>query len=266
MNRVEEKFRVLRKHNRKAFIVYIMAGDPDLKTTYDLVLELEKKGVDIVELGIPFSDPVADGPVIQKAGLRALKNGINLSNVFDLVSKLRKKTEIPVVLMSYFNIIFQRGIERFVGEARRNGVDGVIIPDLIPEEAGDLLRIAREKDFSTIFLASPTSTPQRLRKIVKASSGFVYYVSLTGVTGMRKVLPPRLKEAVLNIKAITSKPVCVGFGVSTPQQVKSVLEFSDGVVVGSAIVKVIEKNLKNPSLVKKVGNFVNFLRARENNK
>ncbi|MCM8783475.1 MAG: tryptophan synthase subunit alpha [Candidatus Omnitrophica bacterium] len=259
MNRIEIKFKNLKENGEKAFIAYIMAGDPDLETTYNLVLELEASGVDIVELGVPFSDPVADGPIIQKAGLRALRKGINLSHILNLVSKLRKKTEIPIILMSYFNIIFHQRIERFVKESKSNGVDGVIIPDLIPEEANDLLKVAKRCDFYPIFLASPTSNSERLKKIVRASEGFIYYVSLTGVTGIREMLPLGLKKEVLNVKKFTSKPLCVGFGISHPQQVRKVLEFSDGVVVGSAIVSIIEKNLGKSFLVSKVGAFVKLM-------
>lgn len=261
MNRINQKFRQLRKDDKKAFIVYIMAGDPDLKTTFELILELEKQGVDIFELGVPFSDPIADGPTIQRASLRALKNTIDLSDIFSLVSNLRKISEVPIVLMSYFNPIFRCGINNFVRYAKKSGIDGVIIPDLIPEEAGLLVKTGKAYDFSTIFLASPTSNLERLKKIIKVSSGFIYYVSLTGVTGARKILPPNLKEEVLRIKNITHKPVCVGFGISRPEQVKEILKFSDGVVVGSAIVEVIEKNLGKKSFFKEVGEFVKFLNS-----
>ncbi|MFN7170351.1 MAG: tryptophan synthase subunit alpha [Candidatus Omnitrophota bacterium] len=256
---MKEKFGELRKLNKKAFIAYVMAGDPDLKITFDLVLELERQGVDIMELGVPFSDPIADGPTIQKAGLRALKNRIELKDIFNLVKQLRKKTEIPLVLMSYLNLIFHYGIERFVREAKEKGIDGVIVPDLIPEEANSLIEVSRNNDFATIFLSAPTSTQERLKKIVKASTGFIYYVSLTGVTGVREKLPEGLKGEVLKIKKMTSKPVCVGFGIAHPEQIKEILKFSDGVVVGSAIVVVIENIINKAVLVKKVGVFVSKL-------
>ncbi|MCM8765585.1 MAG: tryptophan synthase subunit alpha [Candidatus Omnitrophica bacterium] len=259
MNRIEQKFRELKTKNKKAFIAYIMAGDPNLKTTYELVLELERRGVDIMELGVPFSDPIADGPTIQKAGLRALRNKVDLKDILNLVKQLRKRTELPLVLMSYLNLIYCYGIERLIKEARDKGVDGMIVPDLIPEEAEDLLKIAKANEFSTIFLASPTSTPERIKKIAEASTGFIYYVSLTGVTGTRDKLPAGLREAVLKIKEITPKPVCVGFGISQRKQVEEILKFSDGIVVGSAIVEIIERNINKPDLVKKVGIFVNRL-------
>lgn len=259
MNRIERKFKELRRANRKAFIAYIMAGDPDLRKTYELVLELEKRGVDIIELGVPFSDPIADGPTIQKAGQRALANKTNLIQILSLVSGLRKKTQIPIILMTYFNILFRYGVDKFVKDAKKNGADGIIVPDLIPEEAGDLVRIAKENDFATIFLASPTSNRERLEKVIQASKGFIYYVSLTGVTGVRESLPAEIKKYVLRIKRLTTKPVCVGFGVSRPKQIKQIFEFSDGAVVGSAIVDVIEKNLNKPEIVKKTGELISFL-------
>lgn len=259
MNRIEQKFRELKSHGKKAFIAYIMAGDPALKITHDLVLELEQCGVDIVELGVPFSDPIADGPTIQKAGQRSLKNKTNLIQVLNLISQLRQKTEIPIVIMTYFNIVFNFAIDRFVKAAKLKGVDGLIVPDLIPEEAGDLIRLSRANDFSTIFLASPTSTLDRLKKVIQASRGFIYYVSLTGVTGKRERLPSEIKENVLRIKKLTSKPVCVGFGISSPVQVKEINKFADGVVVGSAIVDILEKNIGKLELVKKTGKFVRNL-------
>jgi tryptophan synthase alpha chain len=259
MNRIEQKFIELRKLNKKAFIAYIMAGDPTLKITHDLVLELERSGVDIIELGVPFSDPIADGPTIQKAGQRALAHKTNLSQILDLVSRLRKRSQIPIILMSYFNVLFRFDLKKFVKEAKQNGIDGVIVPDLIPEEAGDLIKLARKNDFATIFLASPTSSRERLKKIIQASGGFIYYVSLTGVTGIRKSLPAQIKEKVRQIRELTSKPVCVGFGVSRAEQVKEISRFSDGVVVGSVIVEVIEKNLYQSDLVKKIGRFVSIL-------
>ena len=259
MNRIELKFRELKRREKKAFIAYIMAGDPNFKTTSDLVLELERRGVDIIELGVPFSDPIADGPTIQKAGQRALKNKTNLIQVLNLVSRLRAKTEVPIVLMTYFNILFRYGVNKFVKDAKNKGIDGVIIPDLIPEEAGDLIKFARRNNFSTIFLASPTSTQERLKKVIQASAGFIYYVSLTGVTGTRKSLPAEIKEKVGRIKRLTTKPVSVGFGISRREQIREILKFSDGVVVGSAIVDVIEKNLHKSDLVKKVGRFIRLL-------
>ncbi len=243
MNRIDNKFDDLRKKKKKAFVVYICAGDPDLKFTEKLVLELDKSGVDIIELGVPFSDPLADGPTIQRASQRALKNKVNLDKIFSLVRSLRKRTDIPIVLMGYYNPIFDYKIERFVKKAKDSGCDGVIIPDLIPEEAGLLISSAKERDFSTIFLAAPTSKPKRLKVIAERSTGFIYYVSLSGVTGARKTLSAHIRGHIKDIKRLSKKPVCVGFGVSTPEQVKSLGAFCDGVIVGSAVINRIENNL-----------------------
>ena len=245
MNRIEQKFRELRVAKKKAFISYLCAGDPDISTTEKLVLEFDKAGVDIVELGIPFSDPLADGPTIQRASQRALKKKVNIPKIFGLVKSLRKKTDIPIVLMGYYNPIFSYGVLSFIKHAKTAGVDGVIIPDLIPEEADDFIFISRQYDLSTIFLAASTSSAKRLRLIASKSTGFIYYVSLTGVTGARQSIPGDIRAHVQKIKRKSRKPVCVGFGVSTPQQVKALSRYCDGVIVGSAIVKVLEENLDN---------------------
>ena len=261
MNRIEEKFRKLKKQNKKAFIAYICAGDPDIVTTEKLALELDKAGVKIVELGVPFSDPLADGPTIQRASQRALKKGVNITKIFSLVKKLRKKTDMPIVLMGYYNPIYNYGVLNFIKRAKQAGVDGVIVPDLIPEEAGEFISVSRKYDLSTIFLAAPTSSARRLKAIVAKSTGFVYYVSLTGVTGARHAMGEGIKAHVQKIKRISRKPVCIGFGVSTPSQVNALSMYSDGVIVGSAIIKVLEKNLGNKSkAVKEAISFVKKMR------
>ena len=247
MNRIDKRFKDIKKQKRKAFIAYICAGDPDIATTEKLVLELDRIGVDIIELGIPFSDPLADGPTIQKASLRALEKKVNLSRIFSLISSLRKKTDIPLVLMGYYNPIYSYGVERFVKEAKISGADGVIIPDLIPEEANELISAARQYDFNTIFLIAPTTTNKRMKLITQKSTGFIYYVSLAGVTGARAALPTHIREHIRAIKRLSSKPVCIGFGVSTPKQVKSLSAYCDGIIVGSAIINRIEKNLPDKS-------------------
>lgn len=260
MNRIDRKFKELRGRKKKAFIAYICAGDPDLPTTRKLVLALDKAGVDIIELGIPFSDPLADGPTIQKASQRALKKRVNLPAIFSLVRSLRKDTEIPLVLMGYYNPIYHYGEAGFVKDARRSGADGVIVPDLSPEGAGELLKACQEHDFDPIFLVAPTSTRERIRLIAQKSKGFIYYVSLTGVTGARKTLPACIKEHIIAVKRITKKPVCVGFGVSSPAQVKQLSRFCDGVIVGSAIINKIEKNLSCRSRIpKEVAKFTKTL-------
>jgi len=260
MNRIEEKFKELRRQRKKAFISYICAGDPDLGTTGKLVLELENAGVDIIELGIPFSDPLADGPTIQRASQRALKKRVNIPKILAMVRSLRRNTQIPLVFMTYYNLVYDYGVERFVKDSKAAGADGVIIPDLIPEEADELVSASKKHAFDTIFLIAPTSTPNRIRMIAKRSTGFIYYVSLTGVTGARSSLPAKVKEHIRSIKRITKKPVCVGFGVSTRRQVKDLARFSDGIIVGSAIINRIEEGLKDrKALPKKIAGFVKGL-------
>jgi tryptophan synthase alpha chain len=241
MNRINRVFKELKALRRKAFIAYITAGDPDLALTGKLVLLLERSGADIIELGIPFSDPIADGPTIQAASYRALSKKTNLVKVFRLVEKLRKYTEIPIVFMTYYNPLFKYGPGRFFASCKRAGVDGVIVPDLPVEESGELVRLGKKTGISTIFLAAPTSTKGRMKNIVKSSSGFIYYVSSTGVTGTRRSLPGDMMKNVRIMKSMTSKPVAVGFGVSDAKQAKLIAKIADGVIVGSAIVKMIAK-------------------------
>ena len=211
-------------------------------------------------MGVPFSDPLADGPTIQAASQRALKNRINLTDVFRLVKRLRRRTELPIALLTYYNIVFRFGIKDFVKQAKLAGVDGAIIPDLPVEEARNLIKIAKKNNFASIFLASPTSDRERIKRISANSSGFIYYVSLTGTTGIRRTLPEELLKKVRQIKRISSKPVCVGFGVSKPEQAREIARVADGVIVGSAIIKVIEKNLGRKDLVSKVVKFVRRLK------
>jgi len=257
VNRIDKRFNDISRQKRKAFIAYICAGDPDIPTTEKLVLELDQVGVDILELGIPFSDPLADGPTIQKASQRALKKGINMDKIFSLIRSLRKKTGIPIVLMGYYNPVYSYGIARFIKEATRSGADGIIVPDLIPEEADELIFVARQYDFKTIFLVAPTSTRKRIKLIAEKSTGFIYYLSLAGVTGARAVLPTRIRDHIKEIKALSRKPVCVGFGVSTTRQVKSLSAYCDGVIVGSAIINKIENSLPDkPKAIREAARFV----------
>jgi tryptophan synthase alpha chain len=235
--RISEKFKRLQKERKKAFIPYIMSGDPSLEKTKDIVLLFEECGADIVELGVPFSDPLADGPVIQRASERALKNKVTLRKVISHVKELRSVTSIPLVLMTYFNPVFKYGIESFVKDAGDAGVDGVIIPDLPPDEAEDFILLAREKALDTIFLLAPTSTEDRIKKVVKAATGFIYYVSITGTTGASLLFDGSMEALISNIKRYTDKPVAVGFGVSNPENASAVARISDGVIVGSAIVR-----------------------------
>jgi tryptophan synthase alpha chain len=258
-NRIDQKFRELQTQKKKAFIAFLTAGDPDLKTTRELVLEFEKVGVDIVELGVPFSDPLADGPTIQAASQRALAKGVDLRQILAAVQDIRQVSQVPIALMTYYNPVYRYGEDRFIHEAKQRGVDGVIIPDLPPEEAGFFIRSAKEKDISTVFFLAPTTTDRRMKSIVEVSTGFVYYVSLTGVTGTDKGFSKDNAAKIRAAKKWTKTPVCVGFGVSTPEQVKALGKIADGVIVGSAIVQQIEKHRGAADLVQNVSRFVGTL-------
>ena len=242
MNRIEDKFVELRTKGKKAFIAFVTAGDPDISTTKSLIFKFESVGVDIVELGVPFSDPLADGPTIQKASVRALENKISLRSVLKLVSQIREEIDLPIALLSYYNPIFRYGIEKFVRDACTCGVDGVIVPDLPPEEGEELISFACRQNLATVFLLAPTSTAERIKLISRSATGFIYYVSVTGVTGARERLPSKIRQDVKLIKTFTEKSVCVGFGVSTALQAARIARVSDGVIVGSAIIKKIEEN------------------------
>lgn len=237
MNRIEKVFKKLKTQNKKAFIPYIMSGDPSLERTGEVVLMIEECGADIVELGVPFTDPLADGPTIQRAAERALNCGVTLRKVISFVGELRRRTQIPLVLMTYYNPVFKYGEEQFVSDAVNAGVDGVIIPDLPPDEANRLIKLSKRAGLATIFLIAPTSTDDRIKKVAKASRGFVYCVSITGTTGSELLLDSTLKEYINDIRRVSEIPVAVGFGVSTPDEAKAVSEIADGVIVGSAIVK-----------------------------
>jgi len=259
MNRIDRKFSDLRAESRKAFIPFVTAGDPSLEATISLVLKLESAGADIVELGVPFSDPIADGPSIQRSSLRALKSGTSLRSIMRAMEEIRTHTQVPIALMTYYNIIFKYGVAQFVRDAVTSGVDGVIVADLPPEEASELISAARENDFATIFLVAPTSTPERVKLISEVSRGFIYCVSLTGVTGARNQISDMLIPTLKRIKECTDKPVAVGFGVSTPEQAREVASMADGVIVGSAVVNVIEAYSDKPELLSAVEEFASSL-------
>ncbi len=239
--RITETFRRLRADGKKAFIPYIMTGDPSLQRTEELVLLFEQCGADIIELGVPFSDPLADGPTIQRAAERALRARTTLRTVLSLVGDLRRVTGIPLVLMTYFNPVFKYGEERFISEAKGAGVDGVIIPDLPPEEAGPFIRASRRHRLDTIFLIAPTSTEKRIKKVIAASCGFIYYVAITGTTGASLLLDGSMEILMAHIRKHTDNPVAVGFGVSTPDDASRIARLADGVIVGSAIIKRIHE-------------------------
>ncbi len=259
MNRIDKLFEGLKKEKKKAFIPYITAGDPDMKTTKKLVIALANAGADIIELGIPFSDPLADGLTIQAAINRSLKSGTTVKKVLGLVREIRKTEDVPLVFMTYYNIIFNYGVDLFVAEIKSAGVDGVIVPDLPIEEAGDLLKATDKLGVCLIQLTAPTTSIERFKKIAKCSRGFIYYVSLTGVTGMRKTLSHDLKSTMKKLKKVTNKPICVGFGISDPKQAKSASLLADGAIVGSAIIKIIEKHLGDKKRM--VNSVVKFARS-----
>lgn len=256
MNRIERVFKDLKKEGKKAFIPYITAGDPGIGMTKRIVRALADAGADIIELGMPFSDPLADGPTIQKAVERSLSAGCSTRKIFRMVRALRRDVDVPLVFMTYYNIVFNYGVERFIADAKKSGADGIIVPDLPMEESGELAKIADKKDFLVILLAAPTTPAGRFKKIAERSRGFIYYVSLTGVTGARRALAKKLIGDVKKLKKLTKKPICVGFGVSKPHQAREVARAADGVIIGSAIINVLEKNLADrKKMIKKIDVF-----------
>jgi len=261
MRVIETRFSELNSRGHKAFIAYITAGDPSIESTIRLVKEFEINGADIIELGIPFSDPIADGTVNQEAAIRALKNNINLGQIFDALRTIREESQIPIIFFSYLNTILSYGMERFVNDAKDAGLNGTLILDLPPEEAGDYKRLMDEKDLDTIFLVSPITPPERIEIITHYASGFVYYVSQMGVTGERGKISESVAYMVKEIRRHTNIPVAVGFGVSTPEQVREISKYADGVIVGSSIVKRIGEKGNEPGFEKKIGYYVKTLTA-----
>ncbi|MBI5181661.1 MAG: tryptophan synthase subunit alpha [Nitrospirae bacterium] len=260
-NRIDETFQRLKAKGEKALIPFVTAGDPDIDATKRLVIEMERAGADIIELGVPFSDPIADGPTIQRASYRSLKAGTTLRKIIGIVAELRKTTNVPLVLMTYYNPVFKYGVSKFVRDAVDAGVDGIIVPDLPPEEGEGIIEEGKRMGLDTIFLIAPTSTKDRIKMISSISTGFIYYVSLTGVTGARGPLPETIEASVKRVRKITNKPVAVGFGISTSEQAGRVASFADGVIIGSAIVGLIEKNLNGPDLIEAVAAFVRGIKA-----
>lgn len=261
MTRIADKFKELQNKKEKALITYITAGDPSLSVTEKLVYEMEKTGADIIELGIPFSDPLADGPTIQASHLRALEEEVSAKDIFRLITKIRKKSKIPIALLVSYNLLINFGVNKFLENASRSKVDSLIVPDLPPEEATYLKGIAKAEGVDTVFLVAPTSTEKRIKDVSEASTGFIYLVSLTGITGERKEISLEIKSLVEKLRMRTKKPIVVGFGISKPPHVKEVCKIADGAIVGSAIIKVIESNLKKKTLVKAVGGFVKKLKS-----
>ena len=259
-SRLAATFADLRARGERALVAYLTAGDPSLGATERLVREAAARGADIVELGVPFSDPIADGPVIQRAAMRALERGISVARVLETVATLRAETAVPFVLLTYYNPVLAFGLKAFARTAADAGVDGVIVADLPPEEAGPSAAEAEAAGLDLVHLVAPTSTPARVRLIARRSRGFIYVVSLTGVTGERRELPRDLEAQITALRRVTTKPVCVGFGIGHPDQVAAVGRLADGVIVGSAIVRLIEERAGSPSLVKDVGDFIAALK------
>ncbi|MEW6661389.1 MAG: tryptophan synthase subunit alpha [Bacillota bacterium] len=243
MSKITQTFKNLKLKGQKALIPYVSCGDPSLEFTEKLVLKLADAGADIIELGIPYSDPVADGPTIQKAAQRALAGGISLEKIFGLVASLRERIQTPLILMTYFNPIYRYGLEKFVFRALQARVDGIIVPDLPPEEAGTLKEITNSANMDLIFLVAPTSTDHRMKKIGVLASGFIYCVSVTGVTGSRENIASGLDTFLKRVRSHTDLPLAVGFGISSPETARQAAQVADGVIVGSSIIELIEKNL-----------------------
>ena len=259
--RIGEMFDRCRSERRKAFIAYVTAGDPTPDHTADLVLALERSGVDLIELGVPFSDPIADGPVIQRASDRALRAGTKLARILEIIREIRRRSQVPLVLFSYLNPLLKYGFEALARDAAKAGIDGVLLTDLCVEEAEDPVSKLRHYGLDTIFLAAPTSSEQRLRLVAEHSSGFIYLVSRTGVTGEQASLSDAAAPLAGTMRHLTSLPIAVGFGISTPQHVAEVARIADAIVVGSAIVRQIEACGEKPDLAEQVAAFTRRLTA-----
>jgi tryptophan synthase alpha chain len=261
MSRLDETFVRLRARGERALMPYFTAGDPSLADTRRLVVEAARRGADVIELGVPFSDPLADGPVVQRAGTRALAAGATVPRVLETVAALRAETDVPLVLMTYYNPVLAFGLKAFARTAVDAGADGAIVVDMPPEESEPLASEAAAAGLDLVYMAAPTSTPARVRLIARTSRGFIYVVSLTGVTGERKELPAALASQIEVLRGVTAMPLCVGFGISTPAQAAVVGRIADGAVVGSAIVRLVEARAGSPTLVDDVGKFIAELKA-----
>jgi tryptophan synthase alpha chain len=259
MNRIVEKFAALKRTGKKGFIVYFGAGDPNLEATRQLALAFDKSGVDILELGVPFSDPLADGLVNQLAAQRGLESGTTPPKVLETIAAIRRQSQIPIVLYIYFNPIHKVGLEKFINDCARVGVDGLLVLDLPPEESDNYEVLMKEAGLCHIYLVAPTTPDDRMELIVKRGSGFIYYISREGVTGMQANVASNLASQVAKIRAHTDLPVAVGFGVSNPEQVRLVAQSADAVVVGSAVVNQIAEHGRSSELVLQVGRFVRSL-------
>jgi len=259
LSRIAERFARCQRERKKGFIPFITAGDPDLETSGKLIVELSRVGATVIELGVPFSDPMADGPVIQRASERALVNSFGLEEIFKIVAQARAEIDTPLVLFSYFNPLFQFGIQRVAQEAKRAGIDGVLVTDLTPEESGEFASALRAQDLDLIFLVAPTSTDARLQMVAERASGFIYAVSRAGVTGVRESTSEAAEKLVNRVRRYSNLPVAVGFGISTAAQVADVWRYADAAVVGSAIVAEIEKLQDSPEIAMRIADFARQL-------
>ena len=259
MGRIKDAFTNLEQHGRKGFIPFVTAGDPDLATTEQILIELANAGATLIELGVPFSDPMADGPVIQRASERALKNRFGLDDLLDVVARARRQIETPIILFSYFNPLLQFGVARLARSAKDAGIDGVLVTDMTPEESGEVEAELRANNLDMIFLVAPTSTDERVKLVAEHASGFVYAVSRAGVTGTRATVSAEAEKLVTRMRQFTSLPIAVGFGISSVEQVKDVQRYADAVVVGSAIVAEMERLSTAPDLARRIGEFTRTL-------
>jgi tryptophan synthase alpha chain len=264
MSRIEQKFKSLRCRTEKAVIVYLTAGDPSLDHTREIVFGLGAAGVDLVEIGVPFSDPTADGPIVQAASQRALQNGATLSGIFDTIESIREVSEIPIVLFGYYNPILAYGNERFAKRAKKAGVDGILVVDLPPEESAEMRQYTDRLGIDFISLIAPTTGLERIRKISKQATGFLYYISITGVTGTAKPRVADVKRDMGRIREVTSLPIVVGFGIWTPRQVQEIAPHVDGVVIGSAFVQMIDENRNRDDMVNIVSNYARKIKKSSN--
>lgn len=263
-NRIAESFNQLKNENRRGFIPFITAGDPDLKTTEELLLMLARNGAAVIELGVPFTDPMADGVVIQRASERALKHNFGVAEILDSVREARQEIETPIILFSYFNPLLQYGLNRLCLDAKEAGVDGFLVTDLVPEEAGEFSNLLRKNDLDMIFLIAPTSSDERLKIIAERAGGFIYAVSRAGVTGAREETSNSAKILVERMRKFSDLPIAVGFGISKAEHVAETWKYADAAVVGSAIVKKIEESANDNKLVERVKEFVQNLLPKNN--
>jgi len=260
-SRIEKRINELKNKNQKALVVYLTAGDPDLETTRRLASGLQEAGADILEIGVPFSDPTADGPIIQAASQRALRTGVTLSGILDMIETLRNDCQIPIVLFGYYNPIFSYGNERFALRAEEAGVDGILVVDLPPEESHELRQYTDRTRLDFISLIAPTTDDRRIRNISKNATGFLYYISITGVTGTAKPIVENIKTDVARIRRITALPLVIGFGISTPVQAAEIASYADGIVIGSAFVDLIGKNRGDENLIQIASSFVRDIKS-----